>query len=895
MLTAGGVDAVSATPQALEGQKRHGGALDAAQRCEPSTSSRNPLAHNILRVHREIRADLCEVASAVAQLASPGAAPSAADVSGALALADALFLLYSRHSKSEDDVALKALDTKVRNVSHGYELEHDAEERLFRELRAALVAAQGQCGSEGDAVSLAGRLAAARNLSEAVKTTLTLHLDKEEAQLFPLFSEHFDDNEQRQIVDGMRQAMWQTMAPAAPAEHATAAAGGEDGGRQTPASDALRPSDAAPAAPAPAGPSAPADNPVDSIFQMHTAIRADLRLLARLSSEAATAAGQAGEAVPARVASLLKALRARAHFLEGLYRAHSDTEDTIIFPALEKRDVLRAVSHNYSMDHKCEGMLFDGIKDAVKRAEAAFSGAVGGSDGDLAGLTADVAARCAALQASLEKHLSLEEEELWPLFTKHVPRAEQAELIGSIMGQTGADVLLSTIGWIGEADAEQGQQFLDTLRGAAVGSNFDDWLRLLIDTHSPQGKADEGSSDDGQANVLRPTKRQRTSGGDACTKSLCSGGSCRGGVCPSPGAGLTSAACSHAAVDGGVHHAPRRRQSPRPLSPAPGAPEAEGPFRPSWRALFRMKREELESAAARQEDGAGGGAYAQQRLAYLQKNIVGTAWIVESQGNDGDGRQRRNSDGNSDASATNTSGCRHYTRRARLVAPCCDKTVECHMCHDAAPDVDHKMDRRSVELMECSMCGHRGPMGELCSGCGARVANYYCAVCKLLDSSGRNVYHCPLCNVCRVGKGLGIDYEHCMKCNTCVPMGKPHSCRPGTKDDVCVICLEGLFSSTDAVRELPCGHMLHAACFTEYTRHRYSCPVCRKSMGDMTAYFAMIDRLLAAEGRENLPAEVRDTVQKVRCHDCSGIFQAPFHWVYHKCTACGSYNSTVER
>ena len=38
-------------------------------------------------------------------------------------------------------------------------------------------------------------------------------------------------------------------------------------------------------------------------------------------------------------------------------------------------------------------------------------------------------------------------------------------------------------------------------------------------------------------------------------------------------------------------------------------------------------------------------------------------------------------------------------------------------------------------------------------------------------------------------------------------------------------------------QELPCGHFMHSHCFEQYTKYNYTCPLCSKSVGDMTVYF----------------------------------------------------------
>lgn len=94
-----------------------------------------------------------------------------------------------------------------------------------------------------------------------------------------------------------------------------------------------------------------------------------------------------------------------------------------------------------------------------------------------------------------------------------------------------------------------------------------------------------------------------------------------------------------------------------------------------------------------------------------------------------------------------------------------------------------------------------------------------------------------------------------------------------------------------ALQELPCGHFMHSSCFAAYTQHRYTCPVCLKSVGDLTLYFQMLDRLLL---NEQLPPELAAKEQRIHCNDCSRGAAVPYHFVYHKCPGCGSYNTRVQ-
>ena len=134
------------------------------------------------------------------------------------------------------------------------------------------------------------------------------------------------------------------------------------------------------------------------------------------------------------------------------------------------------------------------------------------------------------------------------------------------------------------------------------------------------------------------------------------------------------------------------------------------------------------------------------------------------------------------------------------------------------------------------------------------------------------------------------------------------------------------------LQELPCGHFMHSHCFEQYTRYNYTCPVCSKSLGDMSVYFRMIDSLvlrdigalpsayrsrmqarclpvilrcsclhslrLTAINSSRLfcssrAADTASALQDVLCNDCEQKSQAPFHFVYHCCSQCQSYNTRV--
>lgn len=98
--------------------------------------------------------------------------------------------------------------------------------------------------------------------------------------------------------------------------------------------------------------------PIDAYFQFHSALRKDLENLELASLAVLNSPGRIHE------------FAGKFHLLRSLYRAHSTTEDEIVFPALEERAPLHNVSHSYSIDHKQEENYFEDIEKVVGELEA---------------------------------------------------------------------------------------------------------------------------------------------------------------------------------------------------------------------------------------------------------------------------------------------------------------------------------------------------------------------------------------------------------------------------------------------------------------------------------------------------------------------------------------------
>ncbi|EFN52596.1 hypothetical protein CHLNCDRAFT_138627 [Chlorella variabilis] len=681
--------------------------------------------------------------------------------------------------------------------------------------------------------------------------------------------------------------------------------------------------------------SAGATRPIDHIFQFHKALRRELREI-----EASAVAFQAAteEATAWEFDAAIQELEAKFQFLRGIYRAHSKAEDEIVFPALEAKETLHNVSHAYTLDHKEEEQYFDELAAVLAQIKAAR---------ELPELR----------QHAAQLSRMAEEQELWPLFAEHFSIAEQESLVGVIIGNTGAEVLTTMLSWVqGSMTLDEQEAMIASLKSASKSTAFAQWLGAVRSgpgggggggsppaaaaaaaaaggglAAAAAGGGGEGAAAGGAAAgggggaSLAPSHQEEM----AATLAEVAEYLARQGIAGPAPADPTSLAADSSSFKPGWEDIFRMNQ--KQLEAAIRRVSNDPHLEPQRKAYLRqniMASHYIVSQQRRMGSvGSGGSSCAATPTALAAAGVrdgmrlaaPGGAGVVAAavaaqqaqQAQRGDAApmpeqqqaQQARPGGSPAASAAAASaaaqpaasrrqpavpryhdvgggvlGCKHYRRRCMLVAPCCD-----------TPHVD----RYAVSEMVCLECATRQPVAASCSACGASMARYYCAICHLFDDQpGRSIYHCPFCNFCRQGRGLGVDSFHCMACNACMSLElfNKHRCVEQSLGGNCPVCNDRLFESKHPVKESPCGHFMHSHCFAAYTRYAYTCPVCFKSLGDMSVYWKMIDSLLAAE---RLPPEYASRRQAILCNDCGQTGEAPFHFVYHKCPACCSFNTRV--
>lgn len=193
-----------------------------------------------------------------------------------------------------------------------------------------------------------------------------------------------------------------------------------------------------------------------------------------------------------------------------------------------------------------------------------------------------------------------------------------------------------------------------------------------------------------------------------------------------------------------------------------------------------------------------------------------------------------------------TLGCEHYSRNVKVQCYDCNLWFPCRHCHDTSTKLPfaHQLNRQKTRNMLCMLCKTPQPAAEECMNCGQESAYYFCPKCKLWDNdSTKRIYHCDDCGICRRGEGLGKDYVHCKRCNVCISIStsSTHPCVERATDCDCPLCLGYLFSSSQAVVSLLCGHYMHATCYKDLMTVTYRCPVCNKSAVNMELQWRKLD------------------------------------------------------
>ncbi|KAG5562658.1 hypothetical protein RHGRI_005398 [Rhododendron griersonianum] len=258
--------------------------------------------------------------------------------------------------------------------------------------------------------------------------------------------------------------------------------------------------------------------------------------------------------------------------------------------------------------------------------------------------------------------------------------------------------------------------------------------------------------------------------------------------------------------------------------------------------------------------------------------------------------------------------CPHYRRRCRIRAPCCNEIFDCRHCHNEAKNginVDqkhrHDIPRHLVQQVICSLCGTEQEVSHDLVWFGKSVSVVACvwedtsvrlASCLMTIYQRSSIIAMDVAYAGLAGGRISSIAINAVRCCYSVLLKNCHPCVEGAMHHDCPVCFEKtavqyLFESRNDVIVMPCGHTIHKSCLKEMQEHyQYACPLCSKSVCDMSKVWEKFDVEIAATP---MPELYQNKMVWILCNDCGSTSEVQFHIVGQKCPNCKSYNTRQTR
>jgi hemerythrin-like domain-containing protein len=158
-------------------------------------------------------------------------------------------------------------------------------------------------------------------------------------------------------------------------------------------------------------------SPIDGVFAIHNAFRADIAGI----DAAADAA--------ARGAAGLETTVERFHFFNEILTYHAHGEEEAVFPMVE--EVAPLITETYAVDHQRLDVAFETLSNAVSTHDAL-----------------ETARATAAFKFHLDTHLAKEEAQLFRIMRERVPFSDQVKAVGVMSSQMPGSRVPEFTAWI---------------------------------------------------------------------------------------------------------------------------------------------------------------------------------------------------------------------------------------------------------------------------------------------------------------------------------------------------------------------------------------------------------------------------------------------------------------
>jgi len=225
-----------------------------------------------------------------------------------------------------------------------------------------------------------------------------------------------------------------------------------------------------------------------------------------------------------------------------------------------------------------------------------------------------------------------------------------------------------------------------------------------------------------------------------------------------------------------------------------------------------------------------------------------------------------------------TKYCKYQDNNFKIKCDLCNKIDCCTICHNKA--TGHMIE--SILNIICINCNTEQEFRYTCICCEENLkTKYSCKICNIYDNSNKYIdyKHCIKCNSCHKSQ-----YEYCKVCNLCFEYD--HKCVD--KNAICPICLEDIKSKKYIC--MICNHFIHKDCYNKLIENTYKCPMCYKTIKDMTNEYSIIEqKILESKLIDNLDTHIKE----IYCNDCEKKSYSDYSRFGIKCNLCNSYNTRL--
>ncbi|KAG6409624.1 hypothetical protein SASPL_127665 [Salvia splendens] len=273
-------------------------------------------------------------------------------------------------------------------------------------------------------------------------------------------------------------------------------------------------------------------------------------------------------------------------------------------------------------------------------------------------------------------------------------------------------------------------------------------------------------------------------------------------------------------------------------------------------------------------------------------------------------------------------GCSHYHRRSQIRAPCCNEIFDCHHCHNEAKlfifwqqnnicidqKLRHDITRHLIEkvrqlnledlsfsfFLSCiqsyahfvTLNRRLNKFAEIV-GCAWEDTIVELASCMMMIYRKTSIIVMAVVFAGSEAPIISFIAINVARCCYSMVLKSSHPCIERAMHQNCPVCFEYLFESRNDVVSMPCGHTIHRTCLEQMQDYyRYACPICSKSVRNMSKVWEKYDLEIAATP---MPPYYEDKMVWILCNDCGSKSEVKYHIVGQKCHDCKSYNTRQTR